>query len=201
MHKSLILFTLFMGVFATVAVSAQPSTTTKAVAGKKMTQDIFVISVRQGNTDLGKIELVLWPDVAPKHAEFFAARVAEGWYNKSAFHRVIPGFMIQGGDPNSKSQPRNTWGTGGYPEKVQAEFSNKRHVRGVLSAARTNDPNSFSGQFFICVADATFLDGQYTAFGEVVKGMEVVDQIVSAPRDQSDNPFEKIEMTIVKKGS
>jgi peptidyl-prolyl cis-trans isomerase B (cyclophilin B) len=133
------------------------------------------------------------------HVAFFEKRVAEGWYNGTAFHRVIPGFMIQGGDPNSKDQPRSSWGTGGYPEKVKAEFSTKKHVRGVLSAARTQDPNSFSGQFFICIGNPTHLDGQYTAFGEVVSGMEVADKIVSAPRDNGDNPLEKIEMTITKK--
>ena len=116
----------------------------------------YVITVKQGNTDLGTMELKLWPDIAPKHVSFFDARVAEGYYNGTAFHRVIPNFMIQGGDPNSKDQPRETWGTGGYPEKVEAEFSDKPHTRGVLSAARTADPNSFGGQFFICVADASW---------------------------------------------
>lgn len=162
-------------------------------------ETIYVIKVKQGNTELGTMELKLWPDVAPLHAAFFEARVKEGYYNGSAFHRVIPGFMIQGGDPNSKNQPRDTWGTGGYPEKVKAEFNNKKHSRGVLSAARTNDPNSFGGQFFICVADASFLDNKYTAFGEVIKGMEVADAIVNSPRDSRDNPLEKIEMTITVK--
>jgi len=102
--------------------------------------------------------------------------------------------MIQGGDPKSKTDSREAWGTGGWPEKVVAEFSSKKHSRGVVSAARTNDPNSFGGQFFICVGDASWLDGQYTAFG-----MEVADAIVAGPRDARDNPLEKVEMTIQKK--
>jgi peptidyl-prolyl cis-trans isomerase B (cyclophilin B) len=158
----------------------------------------YTLTVTQGNKELGKIVIKLWPEIAPKHAAFFDARVAEGWYDGSAFHRVIPNFMIQGGDPNSKDQPRDTWGTGGYKEKVPAEFNDRKHVRGVLSAARTADPNSFSGQFFLCVADSPWLDNKYTAFGEVVSGMEVADLVVNSPRDAGDNPLEKITFTIVK---
>lgn len=180
-----------MGIIAITTMSAQDAATPQAPE--------YIITVKQGEKELGKMTLRLWPDVAPKHCAFFEARVKEGWYNGSAFHRVIPGFMIQGGDPNSREMPREAWGTGGYKDKVPAEFSKKRHGRGVLSAARTNDPNSFGGQFFICVADASFLDGQYTAFGEVVSGMEVADMVVNAPRDPRDNPLEKITMTVVAK--
>jgi peptidyl-prolyl cis-trans isomerase B (cyclophilin B) len=203
MLRTLALITLLFGVTMTTDSLAQQGNTPMPTGTQPTAaaSDTFVITVHRGNTDLGTIELVLWPDVAPLHSAFFAQRVAEGWYNGSAFHRVIPGFMIQGGDPNSKSGPSYTWGTGGWPEKVKAEFSNRLHERGVLSAARTNDPNSFGGQFFICVARAASLDGQYSAFGQVVKGMEVADAIVSSPRDGRDNPLEKIEMTIVKKGS
>jgi len=158
----------------------------------------YTITVKQGNKELGKMVLKLWPDVAPLHCAHFDVRVHEGHYNGTAFHRVIPGFMIQGGDPNSKSGPRTSWGSGGHSDLVKAEFSKtKSHVRGVVSGARTNDPNSYSGQFFICVGAPTFLDGQYTAFGEVLSGMEVADAIVASPRDAGDNPLEKIEMTIV----
>ena len=162
---------LLMGVFATADVSAQTTPKDK----KAMT---YIMTVTQGNKELGKIEIRLWPEIAPKHCAFFDARVAEGWYDGSAFHRVIPNFMIQGGDPNSKDQPRTSWGSGGHQEKVVAEFSPTKHVRGTLSAARTQDPNSFSGQFFLCVADSPWLDNQYTAFGEVVSGMEVADVVV-----------------------
>jgi peptidyl-prolyl cis-trans isomerase B (cyclophilin B) len=159
---------------------------------------MYTIEVTQGTANLGKIVLRLWPDVAPKHVAFFDARVAEGYYDGTAFHRCIANFMIQGGDPNSKNGPRSSWGSGGHRDKVQAEFSNKPHLRGVLSAARTQDPNSFSGQFFICVAKADWLDGQYSTFGEVVSGMEVADAIVRAPQDGSNNPLEKISMKITK---
>lgn len=159
---------------------------------------MYTIEVTQGNTNLGKIVLRLWPDVAPKHVAFFDARVAEGFYDGSAFHRCIANFMIQGGDPNSKNGPRNSWGSGGHKDKVPAEFSKIPHERGTLSAARTADPNSFSGQFFICVAPSPWLDGQYTCFGEVVSGMEVADAIVAAPQDAGNNPLEKISMKITK---
>lgn len=160
----------------------------------------YVITVTQGTKQLGKIVLRLWPSVAPKHCAFFEERVKEGFYNGSAFHRVIPNFMIQGGDPNSVSGPKDSWGVGGHKTAVPAEFSTTaHHTRGVLSAARTDDPNSFNGQFFICVGDATFLDGKYSAFGEVVSGMEVADAIVNSPRDSRDNPLEKITMKIAKK--
>lgn len=194
-----------MGVMLITTCSAQKPSTTKGnmptpSVAKPATQTYeYVISVKQGNKDLGKIVLKLWPDVAPLHCAHFEARVHEGFYNGAAFHRVIPGFMIQGGDPNSKSGPRNTWGSGGHTDLVKAEFSKKSHIRGVLSGARTNDPNSYSGQFFICVGSPTFLDGQYTAFGEVISGMEVADVIVASPRDAGDNPLEKIEMTIEHK--
>ena len=189
--KFILTAALILGVFM--------STDAQAQEGKDGEKPMYVITVTQGNETLGDIVIELWPDVAPLHCEFFEARVAEGWYNGTAFHRVIPNFMIQGGDPNSKDKPRTMWGTGGYPEKVNAEFSKEvHHDRGVLSAARTNDPNSFSGQFFVCVGSPRHLDGQYTAFGKVVSGMEVADKIVAAPRDARDNPLEKIEMTITK---
>lgn len=159
-------------------------------------EKVFTMHVSRNDTSLGEITFVLWPEVAPLHADFVEKRVAEGFYNGSAFHRVIPGFMIQGGDPNSISGPKSTWGTGGYPQKVVAEFNARKHVRGVISAARTNDPNSFGGQFFICVATAANLDGQYSAFGQVISGMDVVDVIVKSPRDAANNPLEKISMRI-----
>ena len=190
--KFILAAALTLGVFMSTDAQAQDDK-----GGEKPT---YVITVTQGNENLGDIVIELWPDIAPLHCAFFEERVTEGWYNGSAFHRVIPNFMIQGGDPNSKDKPRTMWGTGGYPEKVKGEFSTDvSHERGVLSAARTNDPDSFSGQFFICVGSPRHLDGQYTAFGKVVSGMEVADKIVAAPRDARDNPLEKIEMKIEKK--
>lgn len=165
---------------------------------KGKTHPMFEITVTQGNKKLGTMVIKLFPDLAPNHVAHFMARVAEGWYDGTAFHRVMPGFMIQGGDPNSKTQPREAWGSGGHPEKVKAEFNATSHKRGIISGARTNDPDSYSGQFFVCVGDPTWLDGQYTVFGEVVSGMEVADAIVNSPRDSRDNPHEKVLMTIRK---
>nr|MDA3843583.1 peptidylprolyl isomerase [Candidatus Kapabacteria bacterium] len=107
---------------------------------------------------------------------------------------------IQGGDPNSKTKAKDTWGMGDPNQKnVPAEFNNKSHKRGILSAARSQDPNSASSQFFLCVDDALFLDGQYTVYGQVTSGIEVADKVVAAPRDSRDCPHEKIEMFITKK--
>jgi peptidyl-prolyl cis-trans isomerase B (cyclophilin B) len=147
-------------------------------------------------TKFGNIEIKFFPDVAPKHVKNFIELARKGFYNGTTFHRVIPGFMIQGGDPNTKDEDRTSHGLGGPGYTLKAEFNNKPHKRGTLSMARAADPNSAGSQFFICVADASFLDGQYTVFGEVVSGMETVDKIVSQSRDGRDNPNQRIEMKI-----
>jgi len=126
----------------------------------------------------------------------FIELAKKGFYNGTTFHRVIPGFVIQGGDPNSKNPDRSTHGTGGPGYNLKAEFSAKLHKRGILSMARAAQPDSAGSQFFICVGDVPSLDKKYTVFGEVVKGMDVVDKIVSLPRDPRDNPLEKVEMTV-----
>ncbi|MDE3117408.1 MAG: peptidylprolyl isomerase [Nitrospirota bacterium] len=145
---------------------------------------------------LGEIVLKFYPDVAPGHVKNFIKLAQEKFYDGTTFHRVIPGFMIQGGDPNSKKPDRSMHGMGGPGHRVKAEFNSKPHRRGVLSMARANDPDSAGSQFFICVADANFLDWQYTAFGEVVSGMDVADKIVAVKRDGRDNPLERVEMTV-----
>jgi len=158
---------------------------------KKMADTTAVIETKFGN-----IELKFFPDVAPNHVNNFIELARKGFYDGTIFHRVIPGFMVQGGDPNSKNANKATHGTGGPGYTVKAEFSDKPHKRGTLSMARAADPNSAGSQFFICVADASFLNKQYTVFGEVVSGMDVVDKIVSQPRDPRDNPNERIEMKV-----
>lgn len=159
----------------------------------------YEITVSSNGEVWGKIVLELFPDVAPKHVHNFDSLVSTGFYDGCAFHRVIPGFMIQGGDPNTKNKPKNTWGMGDPSQaRVPAEFNKTSHKRGILSAARSQDPNSASSQFFICHADATFLDGQYTVYGQAISGMEIVDRVASAPRDPKDNPNDKIEMAIKK---
>ena len=149
-------------------------------------------------TTLGDIELELQNDIAPGHVKNFKDLAEKGFYDGTTFHRVIPGFMIQGGDPNTKSDDRSTHGMGGPGYTIKAEFSSTPHTRGVLSMARSQDPDSAGSQFFVVVKDSSFLDNQYTVFGRVTKGMEVVDKIVSVPRDSKDNPDEKVEIKSVK---
>jgi peptidyl-prolyl cis-trans isomerase B (cyclophilin B) len=154
------------------------------------------IAVTSKGQPLGEIVLKFFHNVAPGHVKNFMDLAKKGFYNGTTFHRVIPGFMIQGGDPNSKNADRASHGTGGPGYRVKAEFNSMPHKRGILSMARANDPDSAGSQFFICVADANFLDWQYTAFGEVVSGMDVADKVVSVKRDGRDNPLERIEMTV-----
>lgn len=147
-------------------------------------------------TKFGAIELKFFPDVAPNHVNNFIDLARKGFYDGTTFHRVIPGFMIQGGDPNSKNPDKSSHGMGGPGYQLKAEFSSRHHKRGTLSMARAANPDSAGSQFFICVADAPFLDKQYTVFGEVTSGMDVVDKIVGQPRDSRDNPNERIEMKV-----
>jgi cyclophilin family peptidyl-prolyl cis-trans isomerase len=157
------------------------------------------------HTTSGEIDMRFYPDKAPNHVKNFIDLAEKGFYNGTKFHRVIPGFMIQGGDPNTISGDPSTWGTGGSDKKVPAEFNDVHHKRGIVSMARSQDPNSASSQFFICVADAGFLDRQYTVFGEVTKGMDVADKIVSAPKGAQDRPtspttIEKVVIRDAKPG-
>ncbi|HEY6084041.1 MAG TPA: peptidylprolyl isomerase [Nitrospira sp.] len=154
------------------------------------------IAVTSKGQPLGDIVLKFFHDVAPGHVKNFTDLARKGFYNGTTFHRIIPGFMIQGGDPNSKNSDRSSHGMGGPGYKIKAEFNSTPHRRGVVSMARANDPDSAGSQFFICVADSNFLDWQYTAFGEVVSGMEVADKVVNMKRDGRDNPLERIEMTV-----
>jgi peptidyl-prolyl cis-trans isomerase B (cyclophilin B) len=147
-------------------------------------------------TKFGNIELRFFPDVAPGHVNNFIELAKKGFYDGTIFHRIIPGFMIQGGDPYSKDADKSRHGMGGPGYTINAEFNEKPHKRGALSMARSASPDSAGSQFFICVADANFLDRQYTVFGEVVSGLEAVDAIVNQPRDPRDNPNDRIEMIV-----
>ena len=148
------------------------------------------------STQFGDIVIKFRPDVAPKHVENFVKLAKQGFFDRTIFHRVIPGFMIQGGDPNTKSQDETLYGQGGPGYSVKAEFSKVSHKRGIVSMARSQDIDSAGSQFFIVVRDSTFLDKKYTVFGEVVSGMEVADKIVSLPRNSRDVPTMRIEMTV-----
>ena len=183
---------VFVMLLLAVAVYAQP------VQKKFTPEEITKMSETTAfiETPLGIIQLKFFPEVAPNHVKNFIDLAKKGFYDGTIFHRVIPGFMIQGGDPNSKSTDKSRHGMGGPGYTVKAEFNDKPHKRGTLSMASSQDPDSAGSQFFICVADAAFLNKQYTAFGEVISGMNVADKIVNQPRDKRDNPNERIEMTV-----
>lgn len=199
--------------FAQKKGSKEKSSSSKPSSAKMTpttsTRPQYVISVTSGGKALGSITIEIFNDLAPKHAANFDSLVAIKFYNGTAFHRIIPGFMIQGGDPNSRpssGKPKALWGTGEPGQRtVPAEFSQTlHHEPGIISAARTPDPNSATSQFFICHGNATYLDGQYSIFGRVVSGMEVVDQIAHVQCEQGgdgqiSSPIEKVEMMIVKK--
>jgi len=145
-------------------------------------------------TSFGNIKFNLLPDIAPETARNFSQLAKSEFYNGTLFHRVIPGFMIQGGDPNTKNSDKSTWGQGGPDYNLKAEFNSRSHLRGIVSMARAGDPDSAGSQFFIVTNDSTFLDRQYTVFGEVVDGMEVADKIVNLPRDSNDCPKQEVKM-------
>lgn len=162
----------------------------------------YKIDVKRAGTYIGSIHIELFPNLAYHHTRNFDSLVGQSFYDTTAFHRVIPGFMIQGGDPNSRHGATSTWGYGqaGQPT-VDAEFSTAKHVRGILSAARSNNINSATSQFFICVATASNLDGNYSVYGRVTSGMDIVDTIVKAPRNSNNLPNLKHEMFITAIGS
>ncbi|MBM3896327.1 MAG: peptidylprolyl isomerase [Thaumarchaeota archaeon] len=148
-------------------------------------------------TSFGNIVFKLLPDIAPETVRNFAKLAQSGFYDGTLFHRVILGFMIQGGDPNTKSTDKSRWGMGGPGYAIKAEFNPRSHLRGIVSMARATDPDSAGSQFFIVTTDSTFLDRQYTVFGEVVEGMNVADKIVNLPRDKNDCPLEEAKMNKV----
>lgn len=155
----------------------------------------YTNKIAELHTTAGQINLRFFPDVAPNHVKNFIDLAEQGFYDNTKFHRVMPGFMIQGGDPNSISGNPATWGTGGSPKNVKAEFNSIPHKRGILSMARASSPDSASSQFFIVVADSTFLDNNYTVFGAVTEGMDVADKIVNAPKSAPERPANPVSIT------
>ena len=168
-------------------------------------KEVVVISTKYGD-----MVVEFFDESAPKHVESFKMHARNGYYNGTVFHRVIPGFVIQGGDPNSKSEDRSRHGMGGHAAKyfgignekdsatwmLPAEVNSIKHKKGILSMARAQDPNSAGSQFFVCGNDAPNLDNNYTVFGQVVEGQSIIDQIVNVPRDRRDNPNDRVEMTV-----
>ncbi|MGI0070209.1 MAG: peptidylprolyl isomerase [Nitrosopumilaceae archaeon] len=139
-------------------------------------------------TNFGNIVFELFPNIAQETVQNFVTLARRNLYDGTLFHRVIPGFMIQGGDPNTKKPDKSKWGMGGPGYTIKAEFNSRSHLRGIVSMARATDPDSAGSQFFIVTKDSTFLDKQYTVFGQVLEGMDVVDKIVNLPRDKNDCP-------------
>jgi cyclophilin family peptidyl-prolyl cis-trans isomerase len=174
------------GADAATKAAAKPKAATAAAKGG---EDVAVLV-----TSLGKIVFRFYDKDAPQHVANFKKLANEKFYDGTTFHRVIPGFMIQGGDPNSRDADRTNDGMGSSGKNVPAEFNANKHLRGTVSMARAADPNSASCQFFICVKASPFLDGQYSVFGQVIEGMDVVDKIVAVPRDAKDNPLDKVIM-------
>src|SRR4051812_31231692 len=154
-------------------------------------------------TSYGNMTVTFWPDVAPKTVENFKKLARDGFYDGTAFHRIIKGFMIQGGCPNTKEGETGMPGTGGPGYKIKAEFNAKSHVRGVLSMARSAHPDSAGSQFFICHGDAKFLDRQYTAFGELVAGDDVLERIATMPTSsggggEKSTPIDRVEVESIR---
>src|SRR5439155_6026443 len=159
---------------STTETKSAPKTKEQPKEAKSMnTNEVAVIK-----TDLGEMVIEFWQDVAPNTVENFKKLAKKGFYDGTAFHRIVKGFMIQGGDPLTKDASKEAqWGTGDPGYKVNAEFNQRPHVRGVISMARGGDPNSAGSQFFICLGDAAFLNGQYTAFGKLIKGDDVLGKL------------------------
>lgn len=202
MKKFLVATFSVMFALASLAQTKAPVTNSGGVkkpAQKTVAAKTKPVAILQ--TDLGKIVIEFYPDKAPKHVKNFLSLCRSGFYNGTKFHRVIPGFMIQGGDPNTKAGDPSTWGMSGNTDKngqeinVPAEFNDIKHERGIVSMARAQDPNSASSQFFIMVAAYPSLDGKYSAFGRVIEGMDIVDKIVNGQRDMSnDRPFKPVSI-------
>ena len=167
--------------------------------------DVAVVSTRYGD-----MVFEFYPEVAEKHVDSFLTHARNGYFNGTTFHRVIPDFVIQGGDPNSKTDDRSTHGMGGHAANfygigqeddsntwmLPAEFNSRPHLTGTISMARSQSPNSAGSQFFVCAGPTPQLDNQYTVFGQVVEGLDVIQKIVNSPRDRRDNPKDKVEMTV-----
>ena len=174
----------------------EPKKTEKTVSTEK---EVAVIKTTEG-----ELVVEFWSDVAPKTVENFKKLSRDGFYDGTAFHRILKGFMIQGGDPNTKDPAKeDSYGTGGPGYQIKAEFNDRSHQRGVLSMARSNDPNSAGSQFFICDGDASFLDKKYTAFGKVVKGDDVLAKIANTPvtrgaGGEPSKPTKRVEVQSIK---
>jgi peptidyl-prolyl cis-trans isomerase B (cyclophilin B) len=183
------------GMVTALADETKTNTPTNATMSTPAnTNEVAVITTTEGT-----MVIEFWPDVAPKTVENFKTLANKGFYDGTCFHRVIKGFMIQGGDPLTKDPAKeNMWGTGGPGHTIKAEFNDRSHTRGVISMARSNNPDSAGSQFFICHGDPTFLDRQYTTFGKLIKGDDVLEKIGTTPTHPQDRPDKRMGIISIK---
>ena len=189
-----------LGLFAAANLTqAEDAKSTNAAPAVAATNAPVVKEVAIIKTSEGTMVLEFFPEVAPGHVKNFKDLANKGYYDGTCFHRVIKGFMIQGGDPNTRNEAaKDSWGMGGPGYTIKAEFNAKHHARGVLSMARTSDPNSAGSQFFICHGDAGFLDNQYTVFGQLIKGDDVLEKIGTTPTEPPDRPVKRVNVDSIK---
>ena len=189
---------LFSVALATAAETNNPAAP-KAEPKKEEVKPAAVKEVAVVKTSEGEMVLEFWPDVAPGHVENFKKLAKQGFYDGTCFHRVIKGFMIQGGDPNTKDESKkDSWGMGGPGYQIKAEFNSKPHLRGVLSMARSGHPDSAGSQFFICHGAPRSLDNQYTAFGKLIKGDDVLEKIATTATERPDRPLKRMNIESIK---
>ncbi len=182
------------GLVTALADETKTTTNNASMSTPANTNEVAVITTTEGT-----MVIEFWPDVAPKTVENFKTLANKGFYDGTCFHRVIKDFMIQGGDPLTKDPAKeDLWGTGGPGYQIKAEFNDHSHVRGVISMARSNNPDSAGSQFFICHGNPTFLDHQYTAFGKLIKGDEVLEKIATTPTHPQDRPNKRIGVISIK---
>ena len=193
-----VLFALAAALLCGLAVSAEDKALTKTdkkeTPVSNTTNEVAVIK-----TVAGDMVIEFWPDVAPKTVENFKTLAKKGFYDGTAFHRIIKGFMVQGGDPLTKDDTKqNRWGTGDPGYKIKAEFNERSHKRGVISMARSQDPDSAGSQFFICHGDPSFLDRQYTAFGKLIQGDDVLEKLATTKVGSQDRPDKRQGVESIK---
>ena len=192
MNKTMLICTL--GLAMGIAAALAADTTKKEEKKNVNTNEVAVIKTTEGD-----MVIEFWPDVAPKTVENFKKLAKQEFYDGTCFHRVIKGFMIQGGDPNTKDPAKESaWGTGGPGYQIKAEFNDRSHVRGVISMARSSNPDSAGSQFFICHGNPTNLDHQYTAFGKLIKGDEILEKIATTPTRTPDRPIKRMGIESIK---
>jgi peptidyl-prolyl cis-trans isomerase B (cyclophilin B) len=199
MKLTLLCCVLGLAVVAMPARSEDKKEEKKETAAMSEPKEVAVIK-----TSEGEMVAEFWPDVAPKTVENFKKLAKSGFYDGTAFHRIIKGFMAQGGDPLTKDPSKESrWGTGDPGYKIKAEFSQKKHERGVLSMARSSDPDSAGSQFFLCFGPVSQLDGKYTAFGKIIKGDTVLDKLANVPVTRSSSgenskPVNRVALESIK---